>query len=383
MTQSDPQRDPYVDRPIVNRPDWQLPGDARVAVYVGLNVEVHDTNGPGPTLIPALANRAVDPINSGWRDYGPAWGSGALASCSTTSASLPACCSTPTSAPRIRRSRPTVPPTAGAGSPPAAATANSPDPSPRTSTATPNTPTSPGSSRDITAATGQRLHGWLGPLGLSQTPNTVGLLSELGFRCVLDWSADDQPFALADSNPISVPYSFEINDLPPLMRSGLTDPRLGQMIIDQFHVLYAEGGSQPRVLPMAIHPFVAGQAFRATHEHPALKHITEHDHVWLCTSDELADRPTTAGAVHPVRRVSWLRHPRRRVRTAVVGSVPSRGRQVPRRSRPRRTSSGAGPWSETRPRPAVGHSPSGTSGCAPRTMYRPPCRAMEAAASSR
>lgn len=111
---------------------------------------------------------------------------------------------------------------------------------------------------------------------------------------MLDWSADDQPFPLAGSNLISVPYSFEINDLPPLMRSGLTGPEFGQKIIDQFDVLYAEGGGQPRVLQIVIHPFVVGQAFRATHLYRALQHITGHDHVWLCTSDELADWHITA-----------------------------------------------------------------------------------------
>jgi len=49
------------------------------------------------------------------------------------------------------------------------------------------------------------------------------------------------------------------------------------------------------VLPIAIHPFVAGQAFRATHLHRALKHITDHDDVWLCTPDELAEWHTSAG----------------------------------------------------------------------------------------
>lgn len=54
-------------------------------------------------------------------------------------------------------------------------------------------------------------------------------------------------------------------------------------------VLYAKGQTTARVLPIAVHPFVAGQAFRATHLARAIRHITSHDHVWLTTTVALAD----------------------------------------------------------------------------------------------
>lgn len=285
-----PQNDAeYPYSPIVDRPVWQLPGGARIAVYVGLNVETYDTNGPGPTLIPALANRDVDPINSGWRDYGPRVGiwrlSELLADVGITPSVLlnsGVCAAHPQIIEHgaeqgwcwVAHGR-----------------SNS-------QFAGPDAPNLGRDAErayltrivaDITAATGQRPRGWLGPLGLSQTRNTLGLLADLGCAYVLDWAADDQPFVLSQPGLVSIPYSFEINDLPPLMRSGLSGPEFAQTIIDQFDVLYAEGATQPRVLPIAIHPFVAGQAFRATHLHRALRHIADHDHVWLCTSDELAD----------------------------------------------------------------------------------------------
>jgi len=227
-TSPGPRLEPYAYQPIVNRPGWQLPGDARVAVYVGLNVEVYDTNGPGPTLIPALANRPVDPINSGWRDYGPRVGLWRLAELLDDVGITPSvllnsdvCAAYPQIIEHGRehgwcwvahgRSNSQF---AGPDAPDLDRDAEH---AYLTRIVT-----------DITAATGERPRGWLGPLGLSQTPNTIGLLSELGFRYVLDWSADDQPFTLADSKLISVPYSFEINDLPPLMRSVSPDPSSGR-----------------------------------------------------------------------------------------------------------------------------------------------------------
>ena len=47
----------------------------------------------------------------------------------------------------------------------------------------------------ITAATGHKIQGWLGP-ALTETFETPRLLRELGLSYILDWCADDQPFAL-------------------------------------------------------------------------------------------------------------------------------------------------------------------------------------------
>ena len=52
----------------------------------------------------------------------------------------------------------------------------------------------------------------MGP-GLTETFETPGILSEMGLQYVLDWCADDQPFALNVPGMISVPYSVELNDI--------------------------------------------------------------------------------------------------------------------------------------------------------------------------
>ena len=138
-------------------------------------------------------------------------------------------------------------------------------------------------------ATGQRPQGWLGP-ALTATMNTNDLLAELGFAYSLDWANDDQPYPLnvSSGSLISVPYSSEVNDIPAFVLHHHTGEQFAQSVIDQFDTLYEEGASSLRVMGIGVHPFLVGQPFRARHFKRALEHIAGHDDVWLATSDEIA-----------------------------------------------------------------------------------------------
>lgn len=275
-------------RPIWDRPALPWPDGARLAVYVGLNIEYYEPGRPSVGVLDAVANRNPDPINEGWREYGPRVGVWRTAELLDELGIRPSvlvnsdvCAAYPQLvAEGVRRGWCWV----------AHGKNNS-------QFAGPKPPQLPARReraylRDvlgtIETATGARPHGWLGPLGLSQTPNTVPLLGELGVDYVLDWASDDQPYRL-DESMLAVPYTFEVNDLPLFLRNGASGPDLARMIVDQFDVLYAESARVPRVMSIALHPFVAGQPFRHGHLADALRHITSFDDVWLTTSDEIAD----------------------------------------------------------------------------------------------
>jgi len=57
--------------PIVRRPAVALPHGARVAAYVGVPVEHYAWGQPALSLAPFTAQLVPDPLNYGWRDYGP------------------------------------------------------------------------------------------------------------------------------------------------------------------------------------------------------------------------------------------------------------------------------------------------------------------------
>lgn len=88
---------------------------------------------------------------------------------------------------------------------------------------------------------------------------------------------------------MSLPYTVELNDLGIFTANGFTGPEFLQLVKDQFDQLYADSATSGRVMPVALHPFVIGQAFRSKYLDLALEYIAGHEGVWLTTSDEIAE----------------------------------------------------------------------------------------------
>ena len=57
--------------PIVEREPIHWPNGARVAFYLGLNLEHFQIGSPSTSLWEGTASLVPDPLNYGWRDYGP------------------------------------------------------------------------------------------------------------------------------------------------------------------------------------------------------------------------------------------------------------------------------------------------------------------------
>jgi peptidoglycan/xylan/chitin deacetylase (PgdA/CDA1 family) len=133
--------------------------------------------------------------------------------------------------------------------------------------------------------------GWLGPY-LAQTPVTLDLLKEAGYRYVLDWPADDQPFWMhTRSGPLlSVPYSIELNDSPSMVFRQESAMSFERMMIDQFDEMLLQSRKYPLVFTIVLHPFVIGMPFRLRALRRALQHINEHrNDIWLATPGRVAD----------------------------------------------------------------------------------------------
>jgi peptidoglycan/xylan/chitin deacetylase (PgdA/CDA1 family) len=143
---------------------------------------------------------------------------------------------------------------------------------------------------EITRVFGAAPAGWLGPY-IVQSRVTADLLQEAGYRYLLDWPADDQPFWMRTRKGriLSVPYSIEVNDSPALVFRQHTAQDYEGMIIDQFDEMLAQSARRPLVFTVVLHPFVIGHPFRLRAFRRAMDHILAHrDDVWITTPGEVA-----------------------------------------------------------------------------------------------
>ena len=136
----------------------------------------------------------------------------------------------------------------------------------------------------------RRPKGWLGS-GLQESWDTLELLPDEGCEYVCDWVNDDQPYLMTLASGrklVSVPYSLEINDKRQFDNMLRSAPEFGQMMRDQFDVLYREGEQSGRVMAISLHPYLTGQAHRIGMLDAALEYICSHAGVWKATGSEIA-----------------------------------------------------------------------------------------------
>jgi len=146
----------------------------------------------------------------------------------------------------------------------------------------------------MSAAHGKAPDGWLSPW-ISESAATPDLLREAGFRYTLNWCHDDQPTVMRTrAGPLwAVPYPQELNDIPMIVGRQMDAKDFAQIVIDQFDEML-EQALKPRephglVMGIALHPYVVGQPYRLRHLRRALRHIVSHatitapGEVWITT----------------------------------------------------------------------------------------------------
>ncbi|OMC09141.1 polysaccharide deacetylase family protein [Mycolicibacterium fortuitum] len=273
---------PFTYSPITERAPIRWPGGARVAVYIGLNIEHFLADRPSTSIWPGTADLRPDALNYGWRDYGARVGiwrtiealdrHGIRPSVLLNSAVIEHHPQIVTAG--VERNWVWL---AHGQTNSILHTGFTVDEERRILAEI---------TGDIADATGRRPLGWMGP-GLTETTHTPELLAELGFRYVLDWTNDDQPYPLTVRGMLSVPYSVELNDLL-IFGKGYTGGEFVQMVIDQYEQLRADSATSGRVLALALHPFVIGQPFRHKYLEQVLKYLAAQPDAWLTTTDEIA-----------------------------------------------------------------------------------------------
>ena len=119
----------------------------------------------------------------------------------------------------------------------------------------------------IRAFTGAGPRGWESP-GLTETDETLDLLRMAGIEYVADWVLDDQPVEITTAHGpiVSVPYTVEINDIVMSLIQSHPSDMLLQRGKDHFDQLWIEGEKSARVMAISVPSLHHGSA--ASHSIP-------------------------------------------------------------------------------------------------------------------
>ncbi|HVR32634.1 MAG TPA: polysaccharide deacetylase family protein [Acidimicrobiia bacterium] len=137
---------------------------------------------------------------------------------------------------------------------------------------------------------GRRFRGMLGPYisGNSWTPD---LMAELGMSYQADWVHDERPSPLrtTSGNPmVALPYTYDLNDAPILMRSHTDGAGFVDRWFDQVDRLRREA-HPGRIACLVLHPFAIGQPHRIRHLDRLLARLRTYHDVWVATASEIVD----------------------------------------------------------------------------------------------
>ncbi len=141
----------------------------------------------------------------------------------------------------------------------------------------------------IKATTGSRPTGWLSRYLL--TDNTRRLLVEEGFTYHMDDFSGDRPFWDTDyEKPILIlPYALDSNDMKMWTAPSLTPADWLQYAIDTFDWLYREGADDPQMMSFGLHLRIIGRPGRIGYLEKFLQHVTAKPDVWIASRQAIAE----------------------------------------------------------------------------------------------
>jgi len=119
--------------------------------------------------------------------------------------------------------------------------------------------------------------------------DTPDLLAEEGIEYVCDWCNDDQPYPMKvkQGSLVSIPYTLELNDIPVMVIQHHASEAWVRRCKDQFDRLHAEGARNPRVMALAVHPYISGVPHRIKYFEAVYDYMRKQKGVWFTTGEEI------------------------------------------------------------------------------------------------
>ena len=137
---------------------------------------------------------------------------------------------------------------------------------------------------------GTRPRSWESP-GLTETDETLDLLSKHGVQYVADWVIDDLPEDIETpfGRITTIPYTVETNDISVFALQGHESDVFLKRGKDQFDRLYQEGADNTRVMAISIHAYITGAPHRIRYLEELLDYVGGHDGTTWMTATQIGD----------------------------------------------------------------------------------------------
>jgi len=154
----------------------------------------------------------------------------------------------------------------------------------------------------LEAHTGRRPVGWLSP-GLTETLYTPEYLAEAGIRYIADWVIDDEPCTLSTQKGplVALPYTVELNDIAIMAVQHHAAGEFVTRCLDQFERLYEEGGERAKIMAIAVHPYISGVPHRIKFFEQVLDALAQKPGVVFWTGERILRWYETARERRPSR----------------------------------------------------------------------------------
>ena len=276
-------RFPY--HPWAGRPQWSWPNGAKLALYLGVNLE-HFSFGEGMGAELAPGGPQPDVLNYAWREYGNRVGAWRLLEL-LDELRLPATVLLNSTmldhAPALIAAHAARgDELAGHGRSNAERQSTLPEAEERALIAQ--------STQAITQAGYKHPAGWLSPW-IAESHVTPDLLAECGYGYSLNWCMDDMPVwkKTRSGRLLSIPYPQEANDIPAIIARKDGVAQFAAMLVDDaMERLDQVKDGIPQVMGIALHPYIIGQPYRMRALRGALQTIlAAREHIWLCTAGQI------------------------------------------------------------------------------------------------
>jgi len=137
--------------------------------------------------------------------------------------------------------------------------------------------------------TKEEVIGWESP-GLTETDDTLDILSEHGIKYTANWPVDDLPQDLkvkSGKRMITLPYPIEINDV---VMTSVQVHKSSEIFTRgrlQFDRLYQEADENAKIMAISVHPYLTGVPHRISFFEQLLDYILKHQDIEIMTGKDI------------------------------------------------------------------------------------------------